>query len=534
MSLSCFHYAFALSESDHWPSLQKRQRIPSSCKSKHNAREGKLGLGLVEAMSVLLTGQVRVGREKSSLSIVYESNRGGSRVASSEPASGAGTPPPRAWRGIDAMKAPPILCVLEAMLLEKTAASSNAGGLQTDVLAETKARWAALLEELELATLEMAPYSREALVEASEDEQCRRAMMALTDAVYFALKRMEKKGLRLFGEDAPGEEFPELQAEGFECLFDREPEPKGGGHEALPSGYLARTLSALIGTGGTCLLVGPTGTFKTTTATRAADEAGAALEVVKGRPGIEDRDFFGGVVPTERGPQWVDGPVTKALRSGRSGPTMLLMDELLRFEPLFLGAFVGLLDAASPAELAARSVDPAPGCSGEPHYVAELPSGEAVACPTSRLTLVATTNMGSGYVQAGAELDAALMGRFELTVEVEKPDPGVKRMLYERAGGRRVADLLEAIEEFVEENLIDQGGLFARSAHPRLMLNMARHMERILAAEGLAEDEEIAAQEAAEMTVVPNCVQREASGLLDPAGRETLLQEVAGCAADIL
>ena len=536
MGLKCFRYGFSKKESDFWPTLSKRQEMPPGCKSKHNGRTAKLGLGLVEAVSVLLAGRVELGREGASFSISYQSNRGGTRVASSRSGEGSSGPgaPRRIWEGTDAMKAPIILCLVEAMLLETTP-----GGADSE-LAEVGGRWAALLEEIELETGEAAPYTKTQITRAAQSDLCQKAVMALTDGVYFALKRSEDEGTREF-RDRGGSGFPALSGEDFDRLFDRP--PAEATPEPMPEGYLTATLSGLIQTGGTALLVGPTGTFKTTTATRVAEAEGAALQVVKGRPGIEDRDFFGGVVPTGSGPAWRDGPVTKAFRKGRAEATMLLMDELLRFEPLFLGAFVGLLDPASPAELSARGIDPAPGFSGADHYVAELPTGEEVACPTRRLALVATTNMGSDYVQA-SRLDAALMGRFELTVEVERPDPDVKRHLYEEAaedlpcapvGSARLADLLEAVEETVEEGHIDKGGLYVRKAHPRLMLNMARQMKRILENPQLAgRGPAVAAQEAAAMTVVPNCVERQASGLLDPSGKDSLLQDVADCAEEVL
>ena len=520
------NYWYGYSKNDLFPTLEKGTAMPEDCKSTYAdaSRTSNVGLGLVRAVCQLLTGDVALGREGDSFSVRYTSNNGSkTRIATSYLHPNAPSPL-RLWEGADAMTAPVALCIIEAMLLETTGQGSDSQ------LAEVKERYEAFLDECYLVLSEPAPYTQDQLREAAQEELCQRAMMALTDGIYFAVKRSDDKGLREY-DGGSGEELPDLPDEDYRRLFGL---PENAAEaQALPAGYLSTTLSGLLATGGTCLLVGPTGTFKTTTATRAANEAGAALQVVKGRPGIEDRDFFGGVVPTENGPTWVDGPVTQAFRSGREEPTMLLMDELLRFEPLFLGAFVGLLDPASPAELAARSIEPASGCESEPHYVAELPNGEAVACPTSRLTLVATTNMGRDYVQS-TDLDAALMGRFELTMEVEKPDQRVKRMLYEQEGGTKVADLLEAIENAVADCLIDDGGLYVRKAHPRLMLNMARHMQRILDTQGLTNDKEVAAEEAARVTVVPNCVAREANGLLDPAGKESLLKEVYDCASTIL
>src|SRR5690606_19079700 len=85
----------------------------------------------------------------------------------------------------------------------------------------------------------------------------------------------------------------------------------------------------------------PTGTFKTETGKQLALTTDARLVTLKGAAGIEDRDFWGSIVPTEHGPKWVDGPLTKAFRSAQKNKTVLLIDELLRFEPLYANVLVG-------------------------------------------------------------------------------------------------------------------------------------------------------------------------------------------------
>lgn len=514
MALQCFNYAYGKGSCEYWPSMSSGQPMPNDCRSRHNQKRGNVGLGIIEAISFLLTGQVLIGRDEDAFSVKYQSNRGGTSTVSSKPNPVKGDP--RQWRGINRMKGPFLLCIVEAMLLETTGEGPDRQ------LEETQDRWIALLEELEVFTGHAAPFKKSELQEADKDQLCQRAVMALSDSLYFALKRADDHELRIFSDES-GTSYRQLSDKDRKLLFD-EPAPQKP--DALPSGAVLSTLKCLLQTGGTALLVGPTGTFKTTTATRAALESGSELQVLKGRPGIEDRDFFGGIVPTEDGPTWIDGPITQAFKKAREHPTMLLMDEILRLEPLFLGALVGLLDPASPTELAARAIAPAPGFEQEPHYVAELPNGEQVACPTSQLTLVATTNMGHDYVQA-TQLDAALKGRFELTVEVDRPDPQVKRHLYQEAGQKHpagsaaVADMLEEIEAAAQNEHIDHSGLLTGTAHPRLMLNMARHMMRLITA-GKSPKE--AATESARLTIAPNCVERDLSGHLSPAGVEVVLE----------
>lgn len=512
MPLDCFKYIYNLKACDFWPTLTRRQNIPVRLKSRQAdaSRPSKLGLGFAEAAGFFLTGQVRLGRDGDCLSIIYESNRGGRRLVSANQQAGgqqAGSRQAgdrRIWHDANSMKAPAFLALAEAVLLE------------ADAFEESRTRWEALLGALAGELGGRPPYPTSDLQAASTSAACCEAMMALSDALYFEIKSAFETGGYAFGQGPMAYDDANLDE-----LFGSAGSKAGApGPSAAP---LERTLSVLIGTGGTALLIGPTGTFKTTTATRAALGAGAALTVVKGRPGLDDRDFFGGVTPTESGPAWVDGPVTRAFRQAQEGPAVLLVDELLRFEPLYLGALVGLLDPALPAELESRGITPATG--GE-HYVAELPTGERVAAPAANLTLVATTNMGADYVQATG-LDAALMGRFELVVEVEQADPAVCERLYREAAGEAGfadgAKLLHALEGFTREHHIDDGGLFVRRAHPRLMLSMARHMGRLQQA-GTSRQE--AAMQAACVTLVPYCVERGPDGLLDRSGRRLLLDEV--------
>ena len=521
MALSFARYAYHLSSCRYWPSLTARAHIPGHLKSKlaQKERESRLGLGLVEAVSHLLCGPVTLGRDPAApenISVTYTSNRGGERVASAE----AGCRP-ALWRGVGGMKGAPMLCVVEAV--------RSGGG----AFPEVGERWKRLLDELVLAVGHEAPYVMSEIQTAdAHSTPARHAVMALTDSIYFALKEADARGTHRL-EDAGGLAFKSDAALFRDVIGQRAavPEANPGGRTA---GGLRATLEGLVATGGTALLVGPTGTFKTTTAVQAAQAAGAALTVVKGRPGIEDRDFFGGVTPTAGGPAWVDGPVSEAFRKAAAGPSVLLVDELLRFEPVFLGALVGLLDPAPPEELAARGIA---AHSAGAHYVAELPTGEKLAAPCAHLTLIATTNMGDQYAQAGSRIDAALLGRFEIAVDVEEPDPDVRRSLYEAAcaaltvGADMGADLLEALEVFAGSHHMDQGGLLERRAHPRLMLSMARQIGRLEAA-GLAPGD--AAVEATRVTLATYCAQRGANGLLDPAGVEVLLDGVRELSSQLI
>lgn len=519
MSLDCFKYIYNLKECRFWPTLKRRQDIPDPLKSRRADpnRPSKFGLGFAEAAGFVLTGQVTLGRDGNSLSVRYTGNQGGERLASvNQQPTGK-----RIWHDANSMKAPAFLAIAEAMLL------------RVGAFRETRTRWEELLQALAGELGHRPTYTQNELAGASTSPACSNAVLALSDALYFEIKAAFDGHGYVFGYQ------PDDHAEtDLDPLFG--PSSTTAGPTPWPTGVssLTATLTALIATGGTALLVGPTGTFKTTTAKQAAIASSAHLTVVKGRPGLEDRDFFGTVTPagggsvgggsTESGPTWVDGPVTRAFRAAQQGPAVLLIDELLRFEPYYLGALVGLLDTDTPRELESRGITP---LADGPHYALELPTGERLAAPAANLTLIATTNMGADYVQS-VTLDAALMGRFELLVEVERADEATCDRLYREAAGEagfaEGARLLHDLEDFTRAHHLDEGGLLARRAHPRLMLSMAGQMERLKQA-GMAPAE--AAKQAAEVTVLPYCTERGPDGLLDRSGAQLLRDETERLAA---
>lgn len=274
--------------------------------------------------------------------------------------------------------------------------------------------------------------------------------------------------------------------------------------------------------GGAALLVGPTGTFKTETAKQAALAAGAQLTIIKGRPGIEDRDFYGGVYPGEDGPQWLDGPLTAAFRNARNGLSVLLIDELLRLEPLYRNTLIGALDTLSAAEVTA--LGGIPTGSGR-HYALTLPTGELISAPAGNFALLATTNIGSGYQQLDG-LDDALLRRFTSTYEFALPDEAAVRQVYrQRIADPRVVEAAIELEFFTRSRHVGQEGLLARAANPGVILNLLDEYQ--------AEREDPQASpadaflQAVNATVVPYCAPREANGMLEQSAA-VMLQHQAG------
>ena len=290
-------------------------------------------------------------------------------------------------------------------------------------------------------------------------------------------------------------------------------------------------------------LTGPTGTFKTSTANQAALANGANLFSVQGRPGLEDRDFYGGVYPVPgQEPKWVPGPVAQAFDSAASGAlTVLVFNEVTRFEPLYFNATIGMMDEYSGAELAAHGVTFSEGHLNAMglkqqdegrYYLLTLPNGESIACRKELLCFVGTANLGSDYVTTG-ELDAALLRRYERHVEMTFPDESVVMpLLIQAAGDARVAEVAYRLEVFSRSQVVDELG-FSEGADGEGLLKRAMNFSttrtlldevRELALSGVPVRS--AFVRAAQTTVVPYCVPRLPSGTLDPAARTRLEDDV--------
>lgn len=276
------------------------------------------------------------------------------------------------------------------------------------------------------------------------------------------------------------------------------------------------------------LLVGPTATFKTTDALTAATRAGAYIVMVGGRPGMEDRDLFGGIYPTPQGPEWVDGPVTEAFAKASSGvQTVLVLNELTRFEPLHLGAMIGALDDVS-ARTARQMGITVPEDSPDRYYALRLPNGEVIHCPTQFLSVIGTTNIGSDYLTA-QELDTALLRRFDRQEDVPYADEGrAVKMIESRCGNPYLAAAAYGLEVRTRTEVQGRGqdteGLLQREMNPAISAALAQEAVDLMT-EGLALGD--AFTQAAQVTAVPFCVPRLTTGALDPAARERLNELIA-------
>jgi len=268
---------------------------------------------------------------------------------------------------------------------------------------------------------------------------------------------------------------------------------------------LSPTLEALmlLERGGSALLYGPSGTFKTESGKALALELGAHLVLMKGDPSVEARDFKGGAhaegarsLPLPEGDhlpdllrglisathaqnpfQWRDGPLAQAFVLAQGGRTVLLIDEVLRFQGEELGVLMGAMDTVSTNELKAQGLEPGevrPDYGGRYHLL-KLPNEEVLFCPTEHLIWVLTTNVGRDYVQAGTRLDAALRSRIDLCLYLEAPDPKTLRGVLESVcQDSTLVETMLSLDAFVRAELAAPGCIFLRPLDARKLIALLR------------------------------------------------------------
>jgi hypothetical protein len=168
---------------------------------------------------------------------------------------------------------------------------------------------------------------------------------------------------------------------------------------------------------------------------------------------------------------------------------VLQLDELARMDGLYHAILIGALDSLSSVEIAARPklaqaatqlsflVEPAAR-----YRVLSPPSGTVLIAPAPKLSVVATTNLGSAYRQAASQLDPALVRRFALRLEVERLEEAARQAILERQGlPAPVAAALVALEEFPVNNTASQGGLLQEVLNLGVLLDWGQEAQALVA-----------------------------------------------------
>ena len=492
---------------DLLPSLTPGSTIPNNLRSTlaDPNQQSRIGMGPVGAITKLLSGGAKAFREDNALRVFYIST-GKTQERRNIHARDVGTT--RVWSDAAGATGPYLIGLADSVIFG-------------NLLPEVRNAHLVLTTRIGELGINVPTSDRNDWRTIDGDARARELVMHLNDALYYGIKDAHDQGRITSDGSVP---IPDVTGR---MLSDRDlglmpvgkptqaqpqatpeptpqPTPRSKPVELTP---LAR-LERLTNMGGTALLSGPTGTFKTETGKQLALATSARLISLKGAAGLEDRDFWGAIVPTEAGPKWVDGPLTRAFRTARQQKTVLLIDELLRFEPLYANVLVGALDMVNPAELKAMGLEP---LEDGPHYCVTLPSGEVIAAPKRNLTIVATTNLGDDYAQF-TELDSALLGRFELQIDMPEADVNVLQTIYRDAiGNTKIVNAVLKFEAWTRRSTGTHGGLLKRATNPRVTLNLLREAGRL---KGAGMTVKAALENAFSVTVMPYCAPRDTTGAL--------------------
>jgi nitric oxide reductase NorQ protein len=363
------------------------------------------------------------------------------------------------------------------------------------------------------------------LISAATSETITNAMMAATDALYYAIKAL---GPTILNEPDP--EPRTIMPGALETVIYGQPTsgPPTPTASPLPTVTTStvHTIRRLIRRGGTALLVGPTGVGKTYAVKQAVLAECARLVVVKGRPGLDDRQLYGGIYPTEEHYRWIDGPLAKAWRAAHAGErVVLVIDELARLDPYHLAALIGALDPVTGTEVQSMhiSIDVD---EQQWYYVLSLPNGDDLVAPCPHLSVLATTNLGSDYAQLQTTFDAALLRRFALHLDIEGLPSDVQRdiLVYEQHVPANVAMVLVASAEFSSNATAANGGLLQRELNLGTLINWAIEAQALVM-EGASWS--TAVRDTAEITAIPFACPRLADGRLEAPAAQMLREHIA-------
>jgi hypothetical protein len=379
---------------------------------------------------------------------------------------------------------------------------------------EVNERWRDLLKTLHEQSHVVPFHHDDHLQFAFNETVVQERVLALADSLYFYVKEN-------FDPNS------EIETHTFTLPTDNELDLFGNGSirsvRIKPLPVLQTVKNALLWNMNT-LLLGPTSTFKTTTAKRAATELGIRFVDVKGMPSSDEAVLYGADKTSSTsatGFAFVDGPVTTAFRLARQEKVMLLIDELLRFDAPYRDTLIGVMDSYTPDEVKGLGCEP---LGDSLHYQLALPNGERLFCPKENLVFIATSNIENGF--DSSLFSDALRRRFNWLQVVDYPDETILRPMYLSVfDNAKAVDFALGLELFTRDNTTTgvNAGLLERCANPAVMMTLLETAKRLV--EGgmsLAE----ALLQGSELTVIPYCIPFDSVGNPDSSAADLIRMEV--------
>ena len=163
------------------------------------------------------------------------------------------------------------------------------------------------------------------------------------------------------------------------------------------------------------------------------------------------------------------------MRQARLEPVLLFLDEVNRIPRAHLNILLGLMNPKSGEACQQMGINP--GCEG-PFYIVEAPmTSEIVACPASRLRIVAAGNFGRAYQVY--DLDPAVRRRFDTLIEFDYLEYQDELALVQREApslGARTAEVLVKLAQ--ETRRLMSNGEMPGCVDTATLINWAKKCER--------------------------------------------------------
>lgn len=261
--------------------------------------------------------------------------------------------------------------------------------------------------------------AKEQVKQAIEEGNLDKVEVAVADRSTFTAEEAQAvRNLAAKAIDKARKAKAEADAEMLEETAPTEEEVKGA--TKLLGDHLIR-IDRTLGWASRIMLVGPTGTGKTSHAIYSAIKRGYSIEMVTLHPGLDAKELFGGYArsaTSEGEGTWafVPGPLVRWAQQAQTSPNrvMLIIDELARGHSSVIAAIMSLLNPYNGTDILQQGLTiPAGWAVTDDFHIVEVPmTKERIVVPARNIVIVGTSNLGDKYL--GMKLDdPAFMRRWD-------------------------------------------------------------------------------------------------------------------------